>query len=330
MIKVFITGVAGQLGSQLAEDCLKKGWLVVGFDNLSTGSTDNLNLFTIKHSDFTLVTNHNNIPFLKYDYVFHCAALANIVDSIKEPFNYYINNVSLTMNFLEFFRAIGCKKFIYCASSSCYGDSPPLPTDENAPIDCKYPYALSKYMGEELVLHYGEIYNMPVISFRIFNIYSPYIKSGKGYGSVIKTFARSYLEIFKDKKPLIMIGSGMQNRDFLHVKDCSRALIMGAESDIKNEVFNLGANEPHSINYLIKLMFGDDYPRTSMEPRPGEPNTTWADTEKIQEALGWKPEISFEQGIAEVIENIENYRGFPYFDEVGYKKVHEEWNKYIK
>ena len=118
MIKVFLSGVCGQVGSQLAEDCLKKGWLVVGFDNLSTGTIDNLSEYVKNHIDFILVKDINKLPPFCYDYVFHTAALANIVDSIKNPFEYFYNNVASTQLILDLVKHMNIKKFIYCSSSS--------------------------------------------------------------------------------------------------------------------------------------------------------------------------------------------------------------------
>jgi len=328
MKKVLVTGALGQIGSEITKQCLKKGWFVFGVDNLITGCVENLEPQYAVHENFVYIKEVKEIQPVKFDYVFHCSALANIADSLENPYRYFFENVATTEYVLDLAHKMN-SKFIYCASSSCYGDIPPLPTVEDAPINCVYPYSMTKYMGEQIVMHYSKVFKMNCLSFRIFNVYSPYIKGGKGYGSVLKVFAKAWLENFKDRKPLLVIGDGTQKRDFLHVEDCARALIMGAESDYTNEIFNLGGGNPQEINYLIKLMFGKYYPRDTVPARKGEPLVTWADITKVKEKLGWIPEITFEQGIKEVMENINNYKNFPYFDKEEYYKAHKDWHKYL-
>src|SRR5262249_4850191 len=143
-------------------------------------------------------------------------------------------------------------KFVYAASSSCYGAAPPLPTGEDAPIVPQYPYALSKYQGEEAVLHWGEVYDLPVVSVRIFNAYGPRSRTSGAYGAVFGVFLAQKLA----GKPFTVVGDGTQRRDFVFVTDVAYAFVLAAELGRAGTVYNLGANNPQSVNRLVELLGG--------------------------------------------------------------------------
>jgi len=196
------------------------------------------------------------------------------------------------------------RKFVYAASSSCYGLATELPTTEGALIRPEYPYALSKYLGESAALHWAQVYRLPVISIRMFNVYGPRVRTTGAYGAVFGVFLAQKLH----GKPYTVVGDGSQRRDFVYVTDVARAYLMAAESSQAGEVFNLGSGNPQTVNRLVELMGGEV---VHVPKRPGEPDCTWADIGKIQRVLGWKPEISFPQGVVAMLGQIEEWRAAP-------------------
>ena len=194
-----VTGGAGFLGSHITDYLINKGHKVYVIDNLSTGHKNNIK-HHLKNKNFKLIKKdilnlNTNLTCLKNcDYVFHFAGLGDIVPSISHPEKYFKTNVYGTLKILEILRENKkLKKLVYAASSSCYGLAK-VPTTEKDPIDPKYPYALTKYMGEELALHWNKIYKIPTNSIRIFNTYGPRVRTTGAYGSVIGVFFKQKLK----------------------------------------------------------------------------------------------------------------------------------------
>ena len=177
-MQCLVTGGAGFIGSHLVERLLKDGHEVTVIDNYSTGRPENL-AHLLKNPHLKLVEedicNAEKVRphFEDVDWVFHTAALADIVPSIEKPEHYFRSNVDGTFCVLEASRKAGVRRFLYAASSSCYGIPDIYPTPEIAEIRPQYPYALTKYLGEELVMHWGQLYELPVISLRLFNVFGP-------------------------------------------------------------------------------------------------------------------------------------------------------------
>jgi len=218
---------------------------------------------------------------------------------------YMKTNVNGTLAVLEAARHARVRKLVYAASSSCYGLAGELPTTESAPVRPEYPYALSKYLGERTALHWGQVYGLPVISIRMFNVYGPRVKTTGAYGAVFGVFLAQKLH----GKPFTVVGDGTQRRDFVYVTDVARAYLLAAESDRTGEVYNLGGGgQPPTINDLVRLMGGDV---VYVPKRPGEPECTWADVSKIRRHLGWTPAVSFAQGVASMLRHIEDWRTAP-------------------
>ena len=185
----FVTGGCGFIGSHLVDRLLAEGHTVRVIDNFTTGRPQNLehqkenkNL-EIYQMD---IRNKEEIKpvFQGVDYVFHLAALADIVPSIQMPWEYYSSNVLGTYNVVECAREAGIRKLVYAASSSCYGIPDEFPTRETAEIRPQYPYALTKRLGEETVLHWGQVYRLPVITLRLFNVYGTRSQTSGTYGAV--------------------------------------------------------------------------------------------------------------------------------------------------
>ncbi len=309
MPRAVVTGGAGFIGSHMVDLLVDRGYSVVVIDNLVTGRAENLAQHrreprvAFHEIDMCTVAADSRL-FQDVDYVFHFGGIGDIVPSIERPLEYMRANVDGTLAVLEASRHAGVRKFVYAASSSCYGMAAELPTTEGAPIRPEYPYALSKYLGESAALHWAQVYRLPVVSIRMFNVYGPRVRTTGAYGAVFGVFLAQKLH----GKPFTVVGDGSQRRDFVFVTDVARAYLMAAESTETNQVFNLGSGNPQTINRLIELMGGDV---VHVPKRPGEPDCTWADVGRIQRALGWKPEVAFPQGVAAMLGQIEDWRAAP-------------------
>ncbi len=309
MPRAVVTGGAGFIGSHMVDLLVAHGYSVVVIDNLVTGRAENLAQHRRElrvefyETDMCTVARDSRL-FKDVDYVFHFGGIGDIVPSIERPLQYMRANVDGTLAVLEASRHASVRKFVYAASSSCYGLATELPTTEGALIRPEYPYALSKYLGESAALHWAQVYRLPVISIRMFNVYGPRVRTTGAYGAVFGVFLAQKLH----GKPYTVVGDGSQRRDFVYVTDVARAYLMAAESSQAGEVFNLGSGNPQTVNRLVELMGGEV---VHVPKRPGEPDCTWADIGKIQRVLGWKPEISFPQGVVAMLGQIEEWRAAP-------------------
>jgi len=323
-----VTGGCGFIGSHLADNLIKLNFEVVVIDNLSVGRRENISHLN-ENSQFTFVdadiSNFDLIEpiFRGADLVFHLAALADIVPSIENPTEYYKSNVTGTFNVLQACRKHKVKKIIYAGSSSCYGIPDEYPTKEIASIRPEYPYALTKNLGEQLVMHWCKLYNLPAISLRFFNVYGPRARTSGTYGAVFGVFLAQKLA----NKPFTVVGDGNQTRDFTFVSDVVNAIIAAADSDLSGEVINIGSNNTYSINRLVELLGGEI---TYIPKRPGEPDCTWADITKATQLLDWEPKVSLEEGVDVLLNNIEYWADAPLWDEKSIAKATKSWFKYIK
>ena len=318
-----VTGGAGFIGSHAVDALLERGYEVRAIDDLSHGRKENL-----KHQESNpklhleildirkLVPGHPSFQGAKI--VLHFGGIGDIVPSIDKPLEYLSVNVMGTVHALEAARHAGVKKFVYAASSSCYGKDAPAPTDENAPISPEYPYALSKFMGEEAVRHWQKVYGLPTVSIRIFNAYGPRSRTTGAYGAVFKVFLAQKLA----GKPYTVVGDGTQGRDFVFVTDIAEAFVLAAESSRENTIYNLGAGDPQTVNRLVELLGGSV---VHLPKRPGEPDRTWANVSKIKKELGWEPKVSFEKGVSEMLKNIDHWRDAPVWEPESIKEATKNW-----
>ena len=324
-MKVIILGGAGFIGSHLAEYLVKKRYSVKIIDNLSTGRIEN-----IKHFKSKIIFINADISkkgkwlheFKNVDYVFHLAALADIVPSIDNPYKYYQSNVTGTLNVLEAVRKNKIKKLIYTASSSCYGIPKKYPTDEKEKIDPKFPYAVTKYLGEQLIINWSKIYKIDFVSLRLFNVYGPRSRTSGTYGAMFGVFLAQKLS----KKPFTLVGNGEQSRDFTYVSDVVRALITAARSKKRNKIYNVGSSKSIKIKTIIKYLKGD-YVR--LPKRPGEPEITFADIKKIKKELNWKPKVDIKKGIKILLKNINYWNKAPVWTKESIEKATKNWFKYL-
>ncbi|MCC7447719.1 MAG: SDR family oxidoreductase [Anaerolineae bacterium] len=328
LLHCLVTGGAGFIGSHLVERLLADGHSVTVLDNFSTGRPDNL-LHLRDNTRLRViqvdVANHEAIKphFEGIEWVFHIAALADIVPSIQRPLDYHHANVDGTASVLEAARAAGVKRLVYAASSSCYGIPDVYPTPETAPIRPQYPYALTKYLGEQYVLHWGQVYGLPVVSTRFFNVYGPRSRTSGTYGAVFGVFLAQKLA----GKPLTIVGDGTQTRDFTFVTDVVNGLVMAAQSDLRNEVLNVGSGNTYSVNRLAELIGGET---THIPKRPGEPDCTQADVTKIERLLGWQAQVSLEEGARIMLDNIDYWRQAPVWTPDKIAEATKDWFVYLK
>ena len=304
-----VTGGCGFIGSHLVDRLLQDGHYVKVIDNLGGGDVENLlhhknnkalKIFEADAADATIIKKLAK----GVNWVFHLAALADIIPSIEDPLIYHNSNVTSTVAALEASREAGVDKFVYAASSSCYGIPEIFPTPEHSPIKPMYPYALTKYLGEQYVEHWHQTYNIPTVSMRLFNVYGPRSKKSGSYGAVMGVFLAQLLA----GQPLTVVGDGTQTRDFVYVSDVTDAFVMAANADVSGEVFNVGSGNTYSVNHLVELLGGKS---VNIPKRPGEPDCTFADISKIIQELGWKPKVPLKEGINIMLNNIETWHSAP-------------------
>ena len=307
---------------------LKKNFFVYGIDNFSNGEKKNLKN-AIKNKNFKLINKDFSKVKIseiskKASFVFHFAGIGSIVPSIEDPFKYFENNAIKTIKFIEFIRKnkLKLKKFVYAASSSCYGLYS-LKTDENVKISCQHPYAYSKYVGEQSSMFWGKIYNIPIISIRIFNAYGLRFKTTGAYGSVIGVFLRQKLSNY----PLTICGNGKQKRDYVHISDVVNAFYLAAMSNQKSQIYNLGYGKPNTVKKLANIISNKFQ---KIPNRKGEPFATHADISKIKRHLKWKPVVSFNEGMSEIMKNIGLWKTAPLWTTSSIKKYTRTWTKLIK
>ena len=325
-MKILVTGGAGFIGSHLVERLVEQKKKVIVLDNLSTGRLENLKhlLNKIKFIKCDISKNTDIKKYFKgVQSVFHIAALADIVPSINNPDKYFDANVKGTLNILEACRQNKIKKLVYTASSSCYGIPKKYPTTENEKISPQYPYAATKNIGEQLILHWSKVYKINVASLRLFNVYGTRSRTSGTYGAMFGVFLAQKIS----KKPFTVVGNGKQKRDFIYVSDVVDALILASNSKKVSEIYNVGSGKPKSVNYIIKLLNGKT---TSIPKRPGEPFITHADISKIKNKLKWKPKISIEQGVKILISEINYWKKAKVWTPKLIKKETNSWFKYLK
>jgi len=321
-----VTGGAGFIGSHMVDLLVNRGFQVRVIDSLIGGRELNL-AHHQGNGDVTLDTRDirelapDDALFTGAKYVFHFAGIGDIVPSIEQPMEYMSANVMGTVHVLEAARSAGVDKVVYAASSSCYGLAE-TPTKEDHPIQPTYPYALSKYQGEQAVFHWGKVYGLPVNSIRIFNAYGTRSRTSGAYGAVFGVFLRQKLA----NAAYTVVGDGEQTRDFLYVTDVAEACWSAADTDITGEVFNLGAGKPQSVNRLVELLGGEV---TYIPKRPGEPDCTWADITKLTSLLGWSQKVPFEDGVQRILENIEYWKDAPLWDPDSIATATKTWFKYM-
>jgi UDP-glucose 4-epimerase len=325
-MRFLVTGGSGFIGSHLVDLLLNEGHHVAVVDNFSTSTISNLEThlantcLDVIEADISRTGSWQQ-AVKDSDRVVHLAGLASIIPSIDKPRSYFDVNVTGTLNLLE--ALTPSTMFLYAASSSCYGLNSKCPTSENEPIDTQYPYALTKYLGEELVLHWRKVYKTMATSLRLFNVYGTRSKSNNSYGAMFGTF----LAQLNAKKPLTIVGNGEQKRDFVYVTDVAKAFYGCCISpSILPSIMNVGRGVPVSVNRIAQLLGGEV---VFIPKRPGEPDVTHADIRLIRETIGWQPEISIEEGISILKENILMWKDAPVWTPTEISRATHSWFKQL-
>jgi UDP-glucose 4-epimerase len=323
-----VTGGAGFIGSHMVDRLLGAGRSVRVLDNFSNGSAKNLahhkdnpklEVITCDLADYAAVQG----KFDGAERVFHLAALADIVPSIERPKEYFRSNVDGTFNSLEQATKAGVMRFLYAASSTCYGIPDQFPTPEGAPIRPMYPYALTKNLGEQLVMHWAQVYKLPTLTLRMFNVYGPRARTSGTYGAVFGVFLAQILA----DKPVTIVGDGEQTRDFTYVTDVVDAFLTAAGTSESGKVYNVGSNGTYSINRLVELLGAKSV--VHIPKRPGEPDCTWADVSRIEREIGWRAKVSFEDGVRMMLDHIDHWKGAAVWTPDTIAEATQGWFKYL-
>ena len=303
MKRTVVTGGAGFIGSHLAEELASRGYYVVILDDLSTGRTENIEVL-LQNKDVQFVQGSiTNLPLLHklfqgVESVFHQAAIPSVPRSIENPLLSHEVNVTGTLNVLLAARDNHIKKVIYASSSSVYGDTPTLPKREDMPPNPQSPYAVTKLAGEYYCRVFQEVYGLPTVCLRYFNVYGPRQDPNSQYAAVIPRF----INRVSQGEPPVIYGDGEQTRDFTFVRDAVEANILAAESEATG-VFNIGKGEKISINQLAELIIslaGSNLKPVHSEPRPGDIRHSLADISKAK-AFGYTPRDDLEQGLRKLL-----------------------------
>lgn len=323
-MRCLVTGAAGFIGSHLCERLIKDGHEVLGIDNLSTGKRSNVDSIK-RHQKFTIMNGdianfgREGIFTPCFDWVFHLAAKADLIPSIQDPHEYHRTNVHGTLALLQLLRLFPAKRFIYAASSSCYGIQENKAIDEAYPLDPQHPYALTKMIGEQYVILWAKVYKVPALSLRLFNVYGPRSRTSGAYGAMFGVF----LAQLANDKPLTIVGDGKQKRDFTHVSDVVDAFIKAAQSDVTGEIFNIGTGTPKSVNEIVALLGTKNV--IHIPKRPGEPEITWANSTKASQILEWKPRLPFHEGVQSLRMIRDEWKAAPVWDKDSIARATKPW-----
>lgn len=305
-MKVAITGSAGFIGSNLVEGCLKKGWTVIGIDNLSTGSDEMADPIRVMdlpgHYMFKKMDINDTDELTKTlsgcDTVFHLAALPRVSYSIDEPLTADYANAHGTLSVLEAARKAKVRRVVFSCSSSVYGGVAEFPTPETAPASPKSPYALHKQTGAEYCRLYSELHGLETVSLLYFNVFGKYQRADSAYATVIPAFFNAGMS----RGTCRIDGDGEQSRDFAHVDNVVQANILAAEysKPLLGERFNVACGETYTVNQCfdqVKELLSVGLKKTMAPPRLGDPRKSHADITKAKKILGYNPTVKFEEGM---------------------------------
>lgn len=298
--KVVVTGGAGFIGSNLARALVEKGCEVQVVDNFVAGNFDERVVPGAVYNNIDIKNTAELVPIFEgADAVFHLAALPKVQDSIEHPIETSNTNVDGTLSVLEAARAAGVQKVVFSSSAAVYGDQETMPVSEAMPAHPLNPYGLHKYIGENTCVLWSELYSLPTVSLRYFNVYGPGFDPNGAYASVVGRF----IDLRQNGKPLTIVGDGTNTRDYVHVDDVVRANILAAESDGvgKGEVINIGSGQETSVTQLAAMIGG---PVESVESRQ-ETSRSVSDISRARALLGFEPTVEIEIGI----ENLKKLHG---------------------
>ena len=294
--RVLITGGAGFIGSHLADALITRGFRVQILDNLSTGRRRNLNpraaLIQADIRDLDSITP----AFAGVDTVFHEAALARVPLSIDKPAETHMVNALGTLHVLMAARDAGVRRVVFAGSSSVYGDQDTLPLHEQMTPNPLNPYALQKLVGEKYAHLFHKLYGMQTLTLRYFNVFGPRMATAGAYVTVLGVFLRQR----REGRPLTVHGDGTQSRDFTHVRDVVRANLLAMDCEVADgRALNIGRGSRVTVNRIAEMIGG---PVEHLPRRLGDVRHTLADFSQAEQILGWRPQVSIEEGVAELLQ----------------------------
>ena len=317
MKTVLLTGAAGFIGFKTGQELLKRGYKVIGVDNMNDYYDPKL-----KEYRLNLLKENENFKFYrvdienlealrvifedsKIDGVINLAARAGVRYSIENPFVYTTTNTLGTLNLLELMKEFGIKKFVLASTSSLYAGQP-MPFKEDLPVNTPIsPYAASKKGAEVMAYTYHYLYGFDVTVVRYFTVYGP---AGRPDMCIFR-----FIKWIDEGTPITVYGDGTQSRDFTYVDDIAEGTIRAFETETGYEIVNLGGNHPHQLKEVIRLI--EEYlgKKAEIVYRPfhkADLKATWADITKAKELLGWEPEVSLEEGLRRTVEWHKENRDF--------------------
>ncbi len=305
MASYLVTGGAGFIGSNIVHELVRRGERVRVLDNLSTGRAENLRgiLDKIEFIEGE-ICDEDTVLRAMYgmDYVLHQAALPSVQRSVNDPIASNRVNVDGTLNLLIAAREQQVKRFVIASSSSVYGDTPVLPKVEDMPINPLSPYATSKLAAERYAMNFYKLYGLPTVALRYFNVFGPRQNPESQYAAVIPKFITAML---KGESPVVY-GDGEQSRDFTFIENVVEANLLACYSDkAPGHVVNIACGQRYSLNDLLRFLERVlDTPANAVyeSPRPGDVKHSLASIELAHEVLGYKPRVSFEEGLRRTVD----------------------------
>jgi UDP-glucose 4-epimerase len=300
-----VTGGAGFIGSNLVRRLLAIGEEVRVFDDLSTGSVENLDEI---RADVEVVVADVRDPdalgraMQGAEVVYHLAALGSVSRSVADPMTTHAVNATGTLKVLEAGRHSGVRRVVYASSSSVYGDTPSLPKHEGMPPMPNSPYAVSKLTGEAYCRAFANSYAFETVSLRFFNVFGPRQDPRSQYAAVIPAFASRLLA---GDRPTVF-GDGTQSRDFTFVENAVDACVLaaGAGPDAVGQAMNVGCGERTTLLELLEAigaLVGRDLEPNFGPPRPGDVMHSEAAISKAKQLIGYRPLIGVREGLAETL-----------------------------
>jgi len=308
-MKVFITGGAGFIGSHIAEEYLLKNHHVTVYDNFSTGKMDNLQFATTNDKLKIIEGDTRDYPLLEqaiagHDLIFHQAAIASVQQSIDNPRATFEVNAGGTLNVLESARKHKVGKIIFACSAAIFGDHPELPKSEVSPVKPISPYGADKYISETYLRLYSELYSIPTVALRYFNVFGPRQDPSSPYSGVISIFTTR----IKANQSVTVFGDGDQYRDFIFVKDVVQANMLAAEKNSTGfENYNVGYGKATSLNDLLdmlKQIYKKEISVEYLPPRQGDIRESVSDNRKLRDELGFVPRFTVKKGLEELTRSL--------------------------
>jgi nucleoside-diphosphate-sugar epimerase len=306
MSTALVTGVAGFIGSNLADELLERGYTVRGIDNFKTGRETNLSSFR-DHEAFAFtegdIRDDETVTRLVdgVDYIFHQGAVPSVPRSVEDPVLSTDANCTGTATLVKAADEATVEKIVVASSSSVYGPTDISPKHENLPPNPVSPYALSKFYTERLAVQASEYYDLDSIALRYFNVFGPRQDPDSDYAAVIPKFINLMLD---GERPPIH-GDGTQSRDFTYIDNVLQANIKAIESDATGEVLNVGCGDSITINMLVDELnevLGTEIKPKYTDPRPGDVPHSKADISKANNLIGYEPDVGFREGLEKTVE----------------------------